>query len=266
MLGAIIGDIAGSVYEFNNHKSKDFPFLRTECRFTDDSVMTIAVGNVCRKIKNATVITNWETSFCHEMHHLGNAYPDCGYGRRFLQWLESAEPKPYNSMGNGSAMRVSPIALISDTMEECLHLARLSALPTHNHPEGILGAQAVAAAGWMARQSCSKEHIRRYIEENFYKLDFTLDSIRKNYSFSALCRDTVPQAIQAFLESDSFEDAVRNAISIGGDSDTLAAIAGGIAEPYYGIPADIKEKALNYLPENLRRHITDFYTHIGKTE
>jgi len=268
MLGAIIGDIVGSVYEFNPHKSKNFPFWDSAGSFTDDSVMTIAVGNVCRTLMDGEVpLTQeslWVDAFGREMHRMGKCYPGRGYGGRFIQWLESDTPQPYNSMGNGSAMRVSPISLCTKTLDDCLKTARLSAEPTHNHPEGILGAQAAAAAGWLARHGYSKNGIRRFVETNFYPLDFTLDSIRDSYRFSAICRDSVPQAIVAFLEADGFEDAIRNAISIGGDSDTIAAIAGGIAEAFYGIPAALKEAALSYLPPELKNHIDNFYSFIEK--
>ena len=270
MLGAIIGDIVGSVYEFDNHRSKEFPFWGKKCTFTDDSVMTVAVGNVCRRlgVKNIPLSdeSKWIHAFGEEMHRYGKIYPNRGYGGRFLCWLESDNPQPYNSLGNGSAMRVSPVAFCADTLEDCLTLARLTAEPTHNHPEGISGAQAAASAGWLAFHKYSKEEIRSYIEENFYSLDFTLDSIRDTYRFNEICRDTVPQAIVAFLEAESFEDAIRNAISIGGDSETLAAISGGIAEAYYGIPDSMKETAFAFLPPSLKKDVEDFYACIKKTE
>lgn len=269
MLGAITGDIVGSVYEFDNLKSKDFPFWGEECDFTDDSVMTIAVGNVCRMLlrnkQHEKPEECWRSSFSQEMHRMGNQYSGRGYGGRFLVWLQSDDPRPYNSLGNGSAMRVSPVSFCAKSLDECLQLARLSAEPTHNHPEGILGAQAAASAGWLARHGSSKADIRRYIEENYYPLNFTLDGIRENYRFNAICRDTVPQAIVAFLEADGFEDTIRNAISIGGDSDTLAAIAGGIAEAYYGIPEDTAKKAMSYLPHDLQKDVMAFYEFIRKT-
>jgi len=261
MLGAIIGDIVGSIYEFDNQRSKVFPFWGMGCEFTDDTVMTLAVSNVCCWRKSAADPTEKELrdAFEKEMHRLGRAYPDRGYGGRFLHWLESDHPRPYNSLGNGSAMRVSPVAFAAETLEECLDLARISAEPTHNHPEGVIGAQAAAAAGWLARHGSSKDEIRSYIEDNYYSLDFTLDGIRHSYRFNEICRDTVPQAIEAFLESADFEDAIRNAISIGGDSDTLAAITGGIAEAYYGIPEALAVKALSYLPPELVKCVKDFY-------
>ena len=270
MLGAIIGDIVGSVYELKNHRSKDFPFWGKDCCFTDDSVMTVAVGNVCRRLGESnlplTEETEWIQAFSTEMHRYGNIYPGRGYGGRFLRWLESDDPQPYNSLGNGSAMRVSPVAFCAKTLEDCLTLARLSAEPTHNHPEGVLGAQAAAAAGWLALRKHSKDEIRNYIEVNFYSLNFTLDKIRDSYRFNATCRDTVPQAIAAFLEAESFEDTVRNAISIGGDSDTIAAIAGGIAETYYGIPEELKNQCLSHLPDSMQKDVSDFYGYITKIE
>lgn len=259
MLGAIVGDIVGSVYEFNSHKSKDFPLWGVGCTFTDDTVMTVAAANVCRRLYGTGADEPaWRESFGREMHRLGNAWPDRGYGGRFQLWLDCEDPRPYNSCGNGSAMRVSPVSLAAGTLEECLLLARLSAEPSHDHPEGIRGAQATAAAGWLAGRGYPKEEIRRYIHSNFYALDFTLDEIRPSYSFNATCQASVPQAIEAFLESTDFEDAIRSAVSIGGDSDTIAAIAGGIAGAFYGVPEPLAEKALGYLPPELQRDVLGF--------
>ena len=232
MIGAIIGDVVGSRYEFDNIKTKRFPLFSEMCMFTDDSVMTAAVANAL--LQSMEEKRPFKDTVTEQMRFFGRKYPHAGYGRRFFGWLEDEDPKPYNSLGNGSAMRVSPCGLVAKTLDEALELARLSAEPTHDHPEGIKGAQAVAAAIYLARTGKSKEEIRDCIEESFYTLDFTLDEIRPTYSFNETCPGSVPQAIEAFLESEDFEDAIRNAVSIGGDSDTIAAIAGSIAWSYYG--------------------------------
>jgi ADP-ribosyl-[dinitrogen reductase] hydrolase len=253
MFGAIVGDIAGSKYEFNNLRSKDFPLFSEGCDFTDDTVMTIAVANALHTYRAEKSLTAFRDEVASQMRKLGREYPGRGYGGRFAGWLADESMGPYNSLGNGSAMRVSPVAWAAGSIEEAETLAKVSAEPTHNHPEGIKGAQAVAAAIYMGRIRKSKKEIRNYIEEKYYKLDFTLDEIRPAYKFNATCPGSVPQAIEAFLESESFEDAIRNAVSIGGDSDTIAAIAGSIAEAFYGeVPADIKNKAMSYLSEELR--------------
>ncbi len=261
VLGAIIGDVVGSVYEWNNIKTKNFELLKPECFFTDDTVMTVAVAQALIRTSEKQSETNEKISFQRElidrMQYFGNRYPNAGYGGMFRSWLASENPQPYNSFGNGSAMRVSPCGYIAVTLEEALMLARASAEVTHNHPEGIRGAQATAAAIFLARCKKSKADIKQYIKENFYALDRTLDEIRPGYTFDVSCGGTVPQAIQAFLESTDFEDAIRNAVSLGGDSDTLAAVTGSIAWAYYrdfGSPTDEKLKAIaervyTYLPQ-----------------
>ena len=270
MLGAIIGDIVGSVYEFDNIKTKDFELFKPDCRFTDDTVMTCAVAD-------AIMSGGSEKDFILSMKKYGRMYPHAGYGGRFRVWLRSMDTKPYNSFGNGSAMRVSPCAWVMDCgfcartgMWPNRDLARLSASVTHNHPEGIKGALVVCDAIFMARfyfggwnieysnpidsdpDEC-KRRIKEHIENEYgYDLSMSLDEIRKNYEFDETCQGSVPQAIVAFLESTNFEDAIRNAISIGGDSDTIAAITGSIAEAAYGISEDMKEMALSYLDEPLK--------------
>lgn len=270
MLGAIIGDIVGSVYEFDNIKTKDFDLFKPDCRFTDDTVMTCAVAD-------AIMNGGSEKDFILSMKKYGRMYPHAGYGGRFRVWLRSMDTKPYKSFGNGSAMRVSPCAWVMDCgfcartgMWPNRDLARLSASVTHNHPEGIKGALAVCDAIFMARfyfggwnieysnpidsdpDEC-KRRIKEHIENEYgYDLSMSLDEIRKNYEFDETCQGSVPQAIIAFLESTDFEDAIRNAISIGGDSDTIAAITGSIAEAAYGISEDMKEMALSYLDEPLK--------------
>lgn len=245
MLGAIIGDIVGSRFEWDNIKSKEFTFFDPVCRPTDDSVMTLAVAR-------AVLACDGDYSSLSDqaviyMQELGRRYPDAGYGGRFGRWLCSTNPKPYNSFGNGSAMRISPCAYAADTMEDVIALAKTVTEVTHNHPEGIKGAEATTAAIFMALHGSSKKEIRTTVEKNYYKLDFTLDQIRPTYKFDVTCQGSVPQAIVAFLESTGFEDAIRNAISIGGDSDTIAAITGSIAEAYYGIPENIRGRAIQYL-------------------
>lgn len=261
MLGAIIGDVVGSVYEWNNIKTKDFEFFKPNCFFTDDTVMTVAVAKALLLTREKQSKANEKISFKKElikqMQDFGKRFPNAGYGGMFAGWLVSDNPKPYNSFGNGSAMRVSPCGYIAVTLDEALLLAKVSAEVTHNHPEGIKGAQVIAAAIFLARCNRSKEEIKEYIEENFYTLDKTLDEIRPSYSFNETCQETVPQAIQAFLESTDFEDAIRNAISLGGDSDTLAAITGSIAWAYYrqfGFPISpdlqkMQDKVYTYLPQ-----------------
>lgn len=258
MLGAIIGDIVGSIYEFDNIKTKDFPLWSQGTTYTDDSIMTIAVANALM-LSNGSLI-EFHKHLIEQMQSFGRKYshPCGGYGVRFSGWLFSDEPQPYNSFGNGSAMRVSACGFAANTLNEALALASQSAVVTHNHPEGIKGAQATAAAIFYARNGASKEEIKAYIEQNFYILNQSIDEIRMTYSFNETCQGTVPQAIQAFLESESFEDSIRNAISIGGDSDTLTAITGAIAEAYYGIPEDIRSKALSYLPRELKDIVIAF--------
>ena len=247
MLGAIIGDIAGSRFEWKNIKTKEFELLVNEenCRPTDDSVMSLAVAR-------AILDSNGDYEKLGElavssMQELGRKYPFAGYGGRFRQWIYADDPKPYNSFGNGAAMRVSPCGFAASTLEEAIAMARAVTKVTHNHPEGMKAAEAVSAAVFMSKSGTSMAELREYIEEKYYKISFTLESIRPTYSFDVSCQGSVPQAFEAFFESTGFEDAIRNAISIGGDSDTIAAITGGIAEAYYGIPADLRRHALTFL-------------------
>ena len=250
LYGAIIGDIVGSKYEFNNIRTKEFNFYDSDMFFTDDTVMSVAIYNALLKCKGN--YKKLSKNAINEMRLYGKLYPRRGYGGNFAMWLTTPYPVPYNSFGNGSAMRVSAVPYFAKNLDEVKLLSRLVTEVTHNHPEGIKGAEATAAAIYMALNKCSKEEIKAYIEENYYKLDFTLDEIRPTYKFNETCQDTVPQAIKAFLESENFEDCIRLGISIGGDSDTLCAIAGSIAEAYYGINESIKEKALSYLDDNLK--------------
>jgi ADP-ribosylglycohydrolase len=238
MLGAIIGDIIGSAYEWSSIKTKDFELFDERCKFTDDTVMTVAI---------AEGLMNGGTSadYVKAMQKFGRMYPDAGYGFLFATWLCTEYSNPYGSWGNGSAMRVSAIGWGFDSLEETEDAAEISAAVTHNHIEGIKGAQATAAAVFLARSGKTKEEIKTYIENRFeYNLARTLDEIRPSYEFDVSCMGSVPEAIIAFLESTDFEDAIRNAVSLGGDSDTQAAITGGIAEAAYGIPIAIKNQAL----------------------
>jgi len=253
MLGAIIGDIIGSVYEFNNKKRKDFHLFTPMSRFTDDTVMTLAVAEWLTEDKGHS-----EEGLILRMQDLGRRYPYVGYGGGFRRWLYNQQPKPYNSYGNGAAMRVSPIALYAQSLEETLRLATISAKITHNHPEGMKGAEATAVAVYLAKTGKDIQEIRDYINQHYYTMDFTLDEIRDTYRFNESCQGTVPQALQAFFESTDFEDAIRNAISIGGDSDTVAAICGGVAQAYYGIPTDIRKQALSFLDTKLLGILTSF--------
>lgn len=239
MYGAIIGDIAGSKYEFIKYKNYPEKILDKNCFYTDDTVMTVAVADALLNKKNVA----------KTLKKYGKKYPDKGYGGTFQKWLNSKELDPYFSFGNGSAMRVSAAAWISDEWPKIMDFATRSAIVTHNHPEGIKGAQATATAIYMARKKYDKEEIKNYIEHAFnYDLEFKLDEIRPYYQFNEICQDTVPQAIVTFLESENFEDAIKLAISLGGDADTLAAITGSIAEAYYGIPKRLINKAKKFLP------------------
>lgn len=257
MLGAIIGDIVGSRFEWHNIKKKDFEFLTTKCFFTDDSVMTIAVADaIMRADGNIDILPEYAVE---SMQLIGRPFPNCGYGGSFYHWMYSDNPKPYRSYGNGAAMRVSACGFVAKSLEDAKRLSEAVTKVTHNHPEGLKGAEATAVAIFLAREGKSIGDIEKYIHENYYSMEFTLDEIRDTYEFNETCQRTVPQALKAFFESTDYEDAIRNAISIGGDSDTLAAIAGGVAEAYYGIPEDIKEKAIGYLDEDLMEVVERFY-------
>ena len=264
MIGAIIGDIVGSRFEFNNHRSKDFELFTDECEATDDSIMTLAVAKAImeteKRIKpllnergnNDEYNKLLESMTIKYMQEIGRKYPYCGYGGMFRRWVFSDNPKPYNSFGNGAAMRISPVGFIANTEHEACELSRIVTSTTHNHEEGIKGAEATVISIYMARHGATKDEIRHKINENYYNLNFKIDEIRDTYKFNETCQGTVPQAIVAILESTSFEDAIRTAISVGGDSDTLAAITGSIAESYYGVKDDIKEKALTYFNTEIR--------------
>lgn len=264
MIGTILGDVIGSKYEHRNIKTKSFELLdKKYCKFTDDTVLTIGVAN---KILN-------KTNYVEEFKEIGNMYFNCGFGGAFKRWLKSTRKTPYGSYGNGAAMRVSPTAYIYNNLDEILEEAKETSVCTHNHPEAVKGAQAIATAIFLARNGNDKAFIKEKIEKDFqYNLDFTLDEIRPNYTFDVSCQGSVPQAIKAFLEGENFEDTIRCAISIGGDSDTIAAISGSIAEAYYFNNKNKKlteeeitqytniiNKVLLYLPNNFIDTLENFY-------
>ncbi len=250
MIGAIIGDIVGSRFEFKNHRSTEFDLFTRDCSFTDDTICTIAVAEaLVHNYSFEEAFMKW----CHRYPH-----PKGGYGGSFLEWLRSPNPQPYNSFGNGSAMRVSPCAWISDDRDVVLKLARESAECTHNHPDGIRGAVCVADCIWHARMGASKDDIRNLVTREYYCIGTTCEYIRRTNTFNETCHVTVPQAIVAFLESSNFVSAIRLAVSIGGDSDTIAAITGSIAEAFYGVPVNVAFGAAKYLPHEFFVVISDF--------
>ena len=250
MLGAIYGDIVGSVYEFNNIKTKDFELFTKESKFTDDTVLTLAVAKALCKLEDRNDVEAFKKSLIKAMHELAEKYFYAGYGYRFFRWILSRSNEPYGSFGNGSAMRVSPVAWYASSLEECLYFAKASAEVTHDHPDGIKGAVVTAGATYLARTGGTMSQIKDFVGK-YYKIDFTLDEIRPTYKFNETCQGSVPQAMEAFFESTSFEDAIRNAICIGGDSDTIAAIAGSVAEAYYGMSDEQASQAKERLPAPL---------------
>jgi len=266
MYGAILGDIIGSPYEFDRgNKTKDFPLFSHDSEFTDDTVMTLAVAEAFMDAlsENNTFDDAVKEKLIFAMKKYGRLYPYAGYGSRFSWWLVTEDTQPYNSYGNGSAMRVSSAAWLFNTLEDVRHAARLSAEVTHNHPEGIKGAEATASAIFLARTGKSKEEIKLYIENEFgYKLNRTCDEIRPGYYHVESCMETVPEAVTAFIEGNDFEDVIRTAVSLGGDCDTLTAIAGSMAEGFYGVPDNLKEECRRYLPQDLLNVLTRFENHL----
>jgi ADP-ribosylglycohydrolase len=250
MLGAIAGDVIGSIYEWRPIKSKHFPLFDPRCRFTDDTVLSVAIAEAILSGR----------SYRSSLLTFGRRHPQAGFGGSFMRWLQSDAPGPYNSWGNGSAMRVAPVGFAFDTEEAVLEQARLTAEVSHNHPEGIKGAQATALSILLARQGLEKEQLRAIIGQRFsYDLKRSIKGIRPDYTFDVSCQGTVPEAIISFLDADSYEDAVRNAVSLGGDSDTLACITGGIAEAFYqGIPEAIEQEVLKRLTPDLLQIVEDF--------
>ena len=260
MLGSIVGDIAGSIYEFDNIRTKNFPLFGEGCTFTDDTIMALAVAKSLLEIGDNRDEATVKAAFVRNMQAFGRAYPSPmgGYGASFGQWLRSRNPQPYNSWGNGSAMRVAACGFAAHSVEDARELARMSAEVTHNHPEAVAGAQITATCIFMAKNNCSQRAIAMHVEQTYCKLGKSIDELRETYSFTERCRDTVPQAIQAFVEATSFEDAIRNAVSIGGDSDTLAAITGGIAEAFFHVPNRIRSQARRFLTKDLLLVVDDF--------
>jgi type I restriction enzyme M protein len=258
MLGAIIGDIVGSIYAFNNIKTKDFHFFSKGCTFTDDSVLTIAIGQAL--INDDNDFINVSQNAVKWMRHLGRKYPNAGYGNHFYDWLFSEKPKPYGSYGNGAGMRVSACGIVGQNLEEVKYLAKSVTKVTHNHPESYQAAEAIAVSVFLLRKGYSKVELANYIKKHYYSLDFTLVSIREAYRFTERAIDSTPEAIVAFLESTSFEDAIRNAISIGGDSDTIAAMTGSLAAEYYGVPELLQKEALRFLDDLLIKYLKSFIT------
>lgn len=253
MKGAVIGDIIGSAYEFSNIDTKEFPLFSRWSRFTDDTVMTCAA---------AKALMEPERNVSEVFQEVGRRYPNAGYGARFIGWMFSDDPQPYNSCGNGSAMRVSPAGFLADSVEEAKRLSAKVTEISHNHPEGMKGAECTAVCIVLAKQGKTKDEIRRYVEENCYRLEKTCDDYRREqagHHGREICQISVPQALECFFESTDFEDCMRNCISIGGDSDTIAAIAGGIAEAFYGVPEDIWQQAKEYLPEDLLEIMEKLY-------
>ena len=269
MIGAIIGDIVGSTYEFHSIKTMDFPLFAPGSSYTDDSLMSIAVASALMQTGESH--DGFKSHAVTSMRQIATKYP-CpmgGYGGHFRHWLGSSDPQPYGSFGNGSAMRVSPCGDVAATLDEALALAKQSAEVTHSHPEGIKGAQAVAAAIYLARTGESRNGIRSYIEQHFYPLEQTVDEIRPRYRFDETCQGTVPQAITAFLESVSFEDALRTAVSLGGDCDTLTDITCAIAWPFSArnglddTMVRLRDEALALLHDDLREIVTRWEERYG---
>ena len=254
MLGAMLGDIIGSPYEFNTgNKETDFPLFINKSRFTDDTVMTFAVCNALLASPLNADDKTIKANLIKAMQGWGQVFPNAGYGGTFIKWLFAENPVAYNSFGNGSAMRVSSVGWLYDDIARTRHVARLTAEVSHNHPEGVKGAESVASAIFLARNGKTKEEIKEYIEKEFnYNLNRTCDEISPYYSFDVTCQGSVPESIRCFLEGKNYEDTVRLAVSLGGDTDTMGAISGSIAESYWGIPQELKEKASEYMTQNMK--------------
>lgn len=268
MYGAILGDIIGSPFEFDRgDKTKDFKLFSRRSHFTDDSVMTLAVCEALLKVGQDATVKEIEDAVITSMQSWGRRYPHEGYGGYFRRWLTARHPEPYNSFGNGSAMRVSAAGWLYDSLEKTRVVAKATANVTHNHPEGIKGAEATASAIFMARNGSSKEEIKKYIENEFhYDLNRTLDEIRPSFHMDETCQKTVPEAIIAFLEARDFEDAIRNAVSLGGDTDTLGAITGSIAEAYFGISETLISECRNRINKDMRDVVDAFYSFVRKDD
>ncbi len=268
MYGTILGDIIGCPFEFDRgDKTKDFKLFSRRSHFTDDSVMTLAVCEALLKVGQDATVKEIEDAVITSMQSWGRRYPHEGYGGYFRCWLTARHPEPYNSFGNGSAMRVSAAGWLYDSLEKTRVVAKATANVTHNHPEGIKGAESTASAIFMARNGSSKEEIKKYIENEFhYDLNRTLDEIRPSFHMHETCQKTVPEAIIAFLEAKDFEDAIRNAVSLGGDTDTLGAITGSIAEAYFGIPEALRSECRNRINKDMRDVVDTFYSLVRKDD
>ena len=262
MYGAILGDIIGAPFEFDRgDKTKEFPLFSIESEFTDDSVMTIAVAEALLTVRKEGITADDDIrgELVRSMRKWGKRYPDAGYGARFFRWLWDSNPEPYGSYGNGSAMRVSSAGWLYDSLEETRRMARLTADVTHNHPEGIKGAEAVAAAIYLARTGHTKDEICDYVIKEFgYDLSRTCDEIRPTYYHVETCQQTVPEAFAAFFEGVDYEDVIRTGISLGGDTDTLACIAGSMAEAFYGVPAELKSECRRRLTDEMKAVLSEF--------
>ncbi len=265
MYGAILGDIIGSPYEFDmGRKTKEFPLFNKYSQFTDDTVMTIAVAEALLDTMDETS-ENIRSAIVRSMQKWGKKYPHAGYGTMFSGWLHEDDPQPYGSFGNGSAMRVSAVGWLYENIDVTRGVAKITAEVTHNHPEGIKGAEAVASAIFLARNGSNKDEIENYIVKEFgYDLSRTCDEIRPNYFHDETCQKTVPEAITAFLEGESFEDVIRTAVSLGGDSDTLTCIAGSIAEAFYGVPKELEEECRSRISDDLTEVLERFEQVTGR--
>ena len=257
MKGAILGDIIGSRFEFHNHLSKEFELFTDACRFTDDTVMTCAVAQALLDADGNYADLSEKTVAA--LQRIGRLFPNCGYGRKFIGWMFSEDPQPYNSCGNGSAMRISPVGFAARNVEEAKKLSAAVTKISHDHPEGMKGAEAAAVAIVLARQGKTKEEIRTAMEA-YYDLSMTVEQYKNEWKGHGkeICQISVPQALTCFLEGEDYEDVIRNCIAIGGDSDTIAAIAGGIAEAYFGVPEKYQAMLERYMPGTLMQVVTDF--------
>lgn len=260
MYGAIIGDIVGSRFEFHNYKEKDFELFTYDCEFTDDTVMTIAIEKAL--MESGYKYWNLSKKARDCLREFGRKYPNLSYGTNFKGWLLENGRQSTNSYGNGAAMRISSIGWIATDLKQVKKMSRIVTNVSHSHLEAIKGAEAIASCIYLSKTKHSKDEIRSYIENNYYAMNFTIQKIRKTYSYNVSCQGSDPQAIECFLESTDFEDALRNAISIGGDSDTIGAMTGAIAEAYYGIPSWMVDKAKKYLPDELIQAEEEFYAYL----
>lgn len=256
MLGAIVGDVVGSRFELASLQSKEFSFFAPSCHVSDDTILTLAVCQAFLDCRGD--YSQLSLRAASQLKVFALRYPKAGYGSKFLVWMLADVSRPYGSFGNGSAMRVSPCAMVARSLEEVKKFSYAVTAVTHNHPEGLKGAEAIAVAAFLAKEKCSKAEIGQYVQDHYYSMDFSIDEVRPHYRFGNTCPRTVPYAIKAFLEADSFEDAIRAAISLGGDTDTLGAMAGSIAGLYYGVPEAIAQRTKTYLDPYLSGVLRQF--------